>query len=70
MRCINLPCMYEKEKVKYYILVYPEDLRAKIYKLEGSNYDKVGDFSKDMYVFDETTCAVAIDFERVFSRFR
>ena len=62
--------MYEKEKLTYYILVYPEDLRAKIYVLKDSKYDKVGDFSKESYLFEETTCGVKIDFEKVFSRFR
>lgn len=62
--------IYEKEKVKYYILVYPNDLRAKIYKLKGSKYDKEGDFLLESYDFEETTCKVSLDFERVFRRFR
>ncbi|MFK5975343.1 MAG: Uma2 family endonuclease [Sulfurovum sp.] len=62
--------IYEKEKVNYYILVYPNDLRAKIYKLKGSVYDKVGDFLDDAYTFEETECKVSLDFKRVFSRFR
>ncbi len=62
--------IYEKEKVNYYILVYPEDLRAKVYALKESRYDKVGDFSKEAYLFDKTKCGITIDFEKVFSRFR
>jgi len=62
--------IYEKEKVNYYILVYPDDLRAKIYKLKDSTYDKVGDFLEESYTFDETTCQVSLDFRKVFSRFR
>jgi Uma2 family endonuclease len=62
--------IYEKEKVKYYILVYPDDLRAKVYKLDAKKYDKQGDFSDEIYVFDETTCKVSIDFAKVFKRFR
>ncbi len=62
--------IYEKEKVNYYILVYPDDLRAKIYKLKDSKYDKVGDFLEDAYTFEETECKVNLDFKRVFSRFR
>ena len=56
--------------MKYYILVYPNDLRAKVYKLEGSKYDKQGDFLQESYEFEETTCKVSLDFERVFKRFR
>jgi Uma2 family endonuclease len=62
--------LYEKEKVKYYILVYPDDLTAKIYKLDGKKYDKQGDFFKEIFVFEETTCKLSLDFEKVFKRFR
>ena len=62
--------IYEKEKVNYYILLYPNDLRAKIYKLKGSKYDKEGDFLQESYRFEETTCEITLDFARVFKRFR
>ena len=62
--------IYEKEKVHYYILVYPDDLRAKIYQLKDSRYDKVGDFLEDSYTFEETGCKVNLDFKKIFSRFR
>jgi len=61
---------YEKEKVKYYVIVYPEDLKAKVYKLQDSTYDKQGDFSKESYTFEETTCKTSINFDKVFKRFR
>ncbi|MEA1953345.1 MAG: Uma2 family endonuclease [Campylobacterota bacterium] len=62
--------IYEREKVNYYILLYPNDLRAKIYKLKGSKYDKEGDFLQESYSFEETTCDITLDFARVFKRFR
>ena len=62
--------IYEQEKIKYYILVYPNDLRAKVYKLEGSKYDKQGDFLQESYNFEETSCNVSLDFSRIFKRFR
>ena len=62
--------IYEAEKVKYYIIVYPDDLIAKVYKLDEKNYDKQGDFSEETYEFSETTCGIKIDFARVFKRFR
>lgn len=62
--------IYEAEKVKYYILVYPDDLFAKVYKLDGKAYDKQGDFSEETYAFEETTCQVSLDFKKVFKRFR
>jgi Uma2 family endonuclease len=62
--------LYEQEKVTYYILIYPEDLRAKIYRLKDSHYDEEGDFLTESYQFEETTCGVRLDFEKVFRRFR
>ncbi|NOQ29857.1 MAG: Uma2 family endonuclease [Helicobacteraceae bacterium] len=62
--------IYEAEKVKYYIIVNPDDLIAKVYKLDVKTYDKQGDFSTETYDFNETTCKVSIDFKRVFKRFR
>lgn len=61
---------YEAEKVKYYVIVYPDELYAKVYKLDNSKYDKQGDFSKETYAFEETLCKARVDFERVFKRFR
>jgi len=61
--------LYEQERVGYYIIIYPDDLRAKIYQLKGSGYEKVGDFSQESYTFEETMCQVALDFKKVFSRF-
>ena len=62
--------LYEREKVKYYVLVYPNSLFAKVYKLNNNEYKKEGDFSNESYSFDETTCKVSLDFKRVFDRFR
>ncbi len=61
---------YETEKVKYYIIVYPDELYAKVYKLKDGKYDKQGDFSKESYTFEETDCKASVDFEKVFKRFR
>ena len=62
--------IYQAQKVKYYIIIYPDDLFAKVYKLDGKEYDKQGDFSNERYSFDETTCKVSLDFKKVFARFR
>jgi len=59
--------IYESEKVAYFVLVYPDDDRAKIYKLaEDGKYSKEGDFSVDSYRFEETLCKAVIDWKRVF----
>ena len=62
--------IYEREKVNYYIIIYPEELKAKVFKLDEKKYDKQGDFTTESYHFEETTCNINIDFEKVFKRFR
>lgn len=62
--------IYEKEKVEYYIIVYPDDLKAKLFKLENGNYSKVGDFSQESYEFQNASCKAVIDFNKVFKQFR
>ena len=62
--------LYESEKVPYYVLLYPEDLKAKIYKLDGKSYEKVTDILEGTFVFDGVECSPKIDFDFVFERFR
>ncbi len=62
--------IYEREKVKYYIIIYPDDLIAKVYKLDGKAYDKQGDFDIESYKFNGASCAITLDFEKVFKKFR
>jgi len=57
--------IYEKERVVYYVLAYPELKKAKIYKLENGKYQKVGDFYNEKFEFD-IECKTAIDFSKVF----
>lgn len=61
---------YEAASVQYYLLVYPDMLVAVLFKLAAGKYEKVGEFSTETYAFDATTCKAAIDFEKVFKRFR
>ncbi|MEA2048037.1 MAG: Uma2 family endonuclease [Campylobacterota bacterium] len=62
--------IYKDERVPYYVLVYPNDLKAKIYKLQGNEYIKQGDFSLETYEFNDLECSASIDFEAVFAKFR
>ena len=62
--------IYEFEKVKYYILVYPDELKAKVFKHTGEKYTKLGDFLTETISL-ETSCGnVELDFERAFKRYR
>jgi len=62
--------LYEKERVPYYVIVYPNDLKAKVYKLENNNYVKVDDFTQEVMHFDNLECEASVDFQKVFKRFR
>lgn len=62
--------IYETQMVNYYIIVYPDDLVAKVYKNKNAKFIKQGDFSTEKYKFENTTCDVEINFELIFSRYR
>jgi Uma2 family endonuclease len=62
--------IYEEERVNYYLLVYPDDLKAKVYKLEKNSYSKVGDFSNETLTFDSLECSLELNFEKVFRKFK
>ena len=62
--------IYKDERVPYYVIVYPNDLKAKIYKLQGNEYIKEGDFSLESYHFDDLSCKASINFADVFEKFR
>jgi len=63
--------IYEKELVKYYILVYPDRLKAKVYKNENGSFKKIGDFdTQTLTLKDNLTCEAEIDFENVFKKLR
>ena len=61
---------YEREGVKYYCLVYPDILLAKLYKLQDGKYIKVGDFDEEVYIFETKKCKLNFDFSKVFKRFK
>jgi len=57
--------LYKQEGVRYYGLVYPNEKRAKIYKLMGGEYIKVFDIKDDKLKIDDLECPVKIDFKEV-----
>jgi Uma2 family endonuclease len=62
--------IYEEEGVKYYVLVYPEDLVAKIFHLEEGKYKKVAECDTESFDFKEMECAAGVDFTVVFDKYR
>lgn len=62
--------IYEAEGVQYYILVYPDDLKAKVYSLNEGRYIKVGDFTHELLDFEDLIYDISLDFDKVFRKFR
>jgi len=54
--------IYEKEGVKYYILVY-QDLYAKVFENKDFHFFKVGDFESEKFRFSFDECEGEIDFK-------
>ena len=59
--------LYEREGVKYYVLVYPELKKARIFKLEGGKYRKVFEAIEDTYSFELENCKITLDFSKIWS---
>jgi len=62
--------LYENERVKYYIIVDTDDLKAKVYKHNGERFIKEGDFFDEIFKFNNLACKAEIDFKRVFKKYR
>jgi len=62
--------IYEEEGVNYYILVYPNDLVAKVYKRNSGKFSKVAICDTDLFAFDDVNCPFSFDFSAIFKRFR
>jgi len=58
--------IYEKEKINYYILVYPEDKIAKAYELKINKFEKIPFNEKYEFKIDE--CSLEVDFSEIFER--
>ena len=59
--------IYEKENVKYYILIYPDEKKAKVYE-NKDGFKKIGDFREESYEFNLNGCKANIDFKELFER--
>lgn len=62
--------LYEKEQVLFYIIIYPDEYKAKVYKLVNRKYAKQGDFFTEAYQLKGTSCNAEINFDNVFKLFR
>ena len=58
--------LYEREGVKYYIIVNPDDAIAKIYELKEGRYIKVDDAHDETVTFHLDKCkAIDFDFSKI-----
>lgn len=54
--------LYQREGVQYYVLAYPEQRLAKIYRNKQQGFKKLGDYSGDVAEFTINDCSFIIDF--------
>jgi len=54
--------LYQTEAIKYYVLVYPDCNKAKVYQLIDFKYQKLGDFSDENFLFELNGCSINFDF--------
>ena len=57
--------IYEKEGVKYYIIVNPDDHVAKVYRLHEGKYIKTTDATDEKLTFDLEKCTIEINFAKL-----
>lgn len=60
--------LYREEGVDYYILLYPDHAKAKIYQLINGTYRKVGDFQQERCKLDLGPCVIQLDISRLWCR--
>jgi len=59
--------LYEREGVQYYVLVYPDEKRAKIFQLKEGRYIKALDAETETFRFDLGKCTISFDFSKIWS---
>ena len=57
--------LYQREGVPYFVLVYPDLKKAKIYKLTDRGYKKLTDVVNDKVEFELNGCKIELDFSKV-----
>jgi Uma2 family endonuclease len=59
--------LYEKERVPYYVMVYPEIKKVKIFKFKEDKYQKVFEGKGSLIKF-ESVCPFEVDFNWIWQR--
>lgn len=59
--------LYEREGVKYYIIVDPVEKLAKVYELRDGKYIKMVDATTETATFSLSECSFDFDFSKIFT---
>jgi len=60
--------LYQTEAIKYYVLVYPESNKAKVYQLIDFKYQKIGDYTNESFIFELSHCDINFDFSFIWRK--
>ena len=56
------PAIYQEEGGTWFVLIYPETLTAKVYRLIEHQYRKQADYSRESHLFELSKCRIDFDF--------
>ena len=59
--------LYEREKVKYYALVYPDLTKMRVFKVKNNRYEKVFDSEDGSFTF-EVKCSFLVNLDKIWRR--
>ncbi len=57
--------IYQREGVEYFVIVYPELKKARIFRLSGKRYVKVADVTEDLFTFELGEYSVPLEFSKI-----
>ncbi len=57
--------LYKQEGVRYYVLVYPDNKKAKVYQLIDGEYIKIQEIKEEVLEIEDLECRVYVDFSEV-----
>ncbi|WP_363183679.1 Uma2 family endonuclease [uncultured Thiocystis sp.] len=60
--------LYREEGVGYYLLLYPRQTKAKVYRLVDGEYRKIGDFQRETCTIELPDCIIDLDIGKLWSR--
>jgi len=62
------PAIYQEEGVSWFVLVYPDSRKAKVYRLIDHQYRKIADYSRETHLFELSKCRIDFDFGFIWGR--